>query len=394
MPHLDIRDYQYDLPSERIPLYPLTERDQSKLLVYHKGTIMHTRFAQITGYFPENTLLFFNNTKVIPARLRFEKSTGAEIEIFLLTPVHPSTLLAATMQSTEICTWQCTIGNLKRWKENVVLVKTIEDSKLEAELIDREEGLVSFRWTNGKSFAEILNLSGITPLPPYLKRPAEISDRHRYQTIYSQHDGAVAAPTAGLHFTQRVFETLNEKNILHDFLTLHVSAGTFQPVKTENAEDHTMHHEQLIVTRQNIENLNKSGSFVIPVGTTSMRTLESIYWFGVKLLQDKNAAFVIDQNDPYRQAGNASPAEAIAAVKKYMDDRGLETVAGQTSIFIKPGYRFRICKGLVTNFHQPASTLILLVASFIGNDWKRVYDEALKNDYRFLSFGDSSLLIP
>ena len=249
--NLNTNDYAYDLPIGRIALYPLERRDQSKLLVYHNGEIVHSHFHSLTGFLPSNTLLFFNNTKVIPARLHFKKDTGAEIEIFLLTPTLPSSLMLEAMQAQHSCTWTCTIGNLKRWPQNINLIKYIDNIKLEAKLIDREKGIVEFCWNTSNPFVEIINHSGETPLPPYLKRKAETSDKERYQTIYSHYEGAVAAPTAGLHFTEPVFESLHKKGIQKDFVTLHVSAGTFQPVKVENAIDHTMHSEEIIVTKKN-----------------------------------------------------------------------------------------------------------------------------------------------
>jgi S-adenosylmethionine:tRNA ribosyltransferase-isomerase len=395
MAFLNINDYRYDLPQERIALYPLVNRDESQLLVYKKGRIDHSRFKALADFLPGNALLFFNDTRVIPARIHFKKETGADIEIFLLTPVDPSPVLAVTMQTSETCIWKCTIGNVKRWNSDAKLSKPVKDGILEASLLHREEGLVQFRWSGKKSFAEVIAQLGETPLPPYLKRKAEPADRERYQTIYSHYEGAVAAPTAGLHFTEHVFESLTKKGIGHDFLTLHVSAGTFQPVKTENVEEHTMHAEQVVISLKNLDNLLAPDKFIIPVGTTSLRTLESIYWLGVKILKDKKAGFRINQNDPYSITGNLpSTSEALHAVKHHMSDNRLESLLGETSIFIKPGYAFNVCKGLITNFHQPGSTLMLLVAAFVGNDWKKIYEEAMTNNYRFLSFGDSSLLLP
>jgi S-adenosylmethionine:tRNA ribosyltransferase-isomerase len=373
----------------------MVRRDKSKLLVYKNKKIIHSQFENISDFLPENSFLFFNDTRVIPARIHFRKETGADIEIFLLAPIEPSPVVSEVMQATMQCVWKCTIGNLKRWTAGTVLSKKTENFTLEASLLNKEEGVVQFSWSGKLSFAEIVNAAGETPLPPYLKRKAEEADRERYQTIYSHYEGAVAAPTAGLHFTATSFKALEKKNIAHDFLTLHVSAGTFQPVKAENAEEHIMHHEQIIVTKKNIDNLLVPGKFIISVGTTSMRTLESLYWFGVKLLSNPDSQFIIEQTDPYRsQTFLPSSRVAIEAVKNYMDNLKEDTIAGKTSIFIKPGYKFRICNGLITNFHQPASTLILLIAAFIGEDWKKIYDEAIQNNYRFLSFGDSSLLIP
>jgi len=389
---LNINDFTYDLPADRIALHPLAQRDSSKLLVYQQGEISHQNFNNLIDFLPENATLFFNDTKVIPARLHFQKDTGAEIEIFLLHPVVPSTLLVEAMLATSTCSWQCTIGNLKRWTEGLVLTKQLDSITLEASLTNREAGVVTFRWNGGHSFAEIINRSGETPLPPYLKRKAEASDRNRYQTVYAQFEGAVAAPTAGLHFTPEVLRALKSKNIKTDFLTLHVSAGTFQPVKVQNAHNHVMHQEQILISRKNIENLLGETKIIVPVGTTSMRTLESLYWYGVKLNTSPDAEFRITQHDPYSKQQLLSKDEALQAVLDLMIRKQCDVLTGETSIFIKPGYTFRICNALITNFHQPASTLILLVAAFVGTDWKRIYEGALQNNYRFLSYGDSSLL--
>lgn len=392
---LDISQYTYTLPPERIALFPLSSREQSKLLVYRKGKIDHEQFFALEKYLPANARLFFNDTKVIPARLHFLKDTGAVIEVFLLTPVTPSSLLAETMQATGTCSWKCTIGNRKRWKTGTTLTKIIDGITLSATCIDEENDVVEFTWDGGLSFAGILNRSGETPLPPYLKREAEASDRERYQTVYAHHDGAVAAPTAGLHFTPVILDQLKKKGITFDFLTLHVSAGTFQPVKVENAREHTMHNEQVLISKTSIQQLLDLSAFIIPVGTTSLRTLESLYWFGVKLLQNRDAAFQIEQDYPYIHTTELpGKNEALNAVLNYMTKKNIQTLIGNTAIYIMPGYTFRICQGLITNFHQPGSTLMLLVAAFIGDNWKTVYDEALKNEYRFLSYGDSSLLLP
>lgn len=386
-------DYTYHLPHDKIAIYPLSERDTSKLLVYRNKHIIHSTFKELPEHLPANAFLFFNNTRVIPARLHFRKDSGAVIEIFLLNPVSPSILLSETMGAKAKCSWQCTIGNLKKWPQGISLQKQIKEITLTASLEDRKEGLVQFTWNGDKTFAEIIHDAGGTPLPPYIKREAEASDSERYQTIYSLLDGAVAAPTAGLHFTPAVFEKLKEKGTGHDFLTLHVSAGTFQPIKAGNPDEHVMHEEQVIITRANVENLLIPGRMITAVGTTSMRTLESLYWYGARLLQDPQSEFRIGQRDAYTMA-DPPPEKALAAVLTYMNDKQLDTLVGETSIFIRPGYPFKVCKALITNFHQPASTLILLVAAFVGEDWRKIYDEALKNDYRFLSYGDSSLLIP
>ena len=390
---LDDSNFTYSLPQERIALYPLKKRDQSKLLVYDRGEISHQTFTDLSNYLPAGSTLFFNETKVIPARLYFQKTSGATIEIFLLNPILPSALLLDAMQAQSECRWKCTIGNLKRWPDDVTLSTNIGEIVIEANLQNRDEGIVDFRWTGTDTFASLLQRIGSTPLPPYLKRDAETSDKDRYQTVYSSNEGAVAAPTAGLHFTDAVFKSLREKKMQTDFLTLHVSAGTFQPIKVKNPLEHTMHQEQIIVSRKNVETVLQS-KCVVAVGTTSLRTLESLYWFGAKLIQHSEATFNIGQDEPYQIKIMPSRSEALRAVLQWMDTHQCDAVTGHTSIYIVPGYTFRICQALITNFHQPASTLILLVAAFIGSDWKRVYDEALQHGYRFLSYGDSSLLIP
>ncbi len=394
-PTISIKDFTYTLPEERIAHFPLEKRDESKLLVYQQGTISHAQFKSLTNFLPDNSTLFFNNTRVIQARLLFQKETGAKIEIFLLQPEHPSKLLAEIMTAKGTCQWQCAVGNLKRWKHRK-LTKQLNDLELQAILIDRDQGIVEFSWKpEQKSFSEVIAQAGLTPLPPYIKRDVDKEDKVRYQTIYSKADGAVAAPTAGLHFTDDVLKSVKEKGIKTDFLTLHVSAGTFQPVTTENALEHPMHEEQVIVTRENIDSLLDESRVIIAVGTTSMRTLESLYWFGVKLLNDPHAQFSITQNDPYQHTQPLpDKGTALRAVKNFLDQHSIDSITGATSIYIYPGYTFRICKGLITNFHLPGSTLMLLVAAFVGDDWRRIYDEALNNQYRFLSYGDSSLLLP
>ncbi len=389
-----MQDYIYNLPTDKIATHPISIRDESKLLVYQKGEIQHAAFKSLVDFLPQNSFLFLNDTKVIPARIHFQKNTGAEIEIFLLSPVKPSIIMADVMLATSTCTWQCVIGNLKRWKDGQVLSKNVHGISVTASLLDRSTGIVELSWNTQHSFAEIIAVLGVTPLPPYIKRETSREDVNRYQTVYSHYEGAVAAPTAGLHFTEPILESLKRKGIEKDFLTLHVSAGTFQPVKTENALEHTMHHEQVVVNRKSIENLLKPNQFVVAVGTTSMRTLESLYWYGVTLLENPDSEFVISQYDPYKKRAPLPKAKALQAIISYMHSKGLTSLTGRTSIFIYPGYEFKICQGLITNFHLPASTLILLVAAFIGDDWRKIYDEALHNNYRFLSYGDSSLLIP
>jgi S-adenosylmethionine:tRNA ribosyltransferase-isomerase len=393
---LRITDYTYDLPAHRIALHPLAQRDAAKLLVYRQGVIEHSTFRFIADYLPANATLFFNDTKVIRARLLFRKPTGAEIEIFLLAPVAPFTDMAQAMQVRAKSLWQCSIGNLKRWKEHDSLVLTRGKATLTARLINRINQTAELSWQPATlTLAEIIEAFGVVPLPPYINRAAQEADFERYQTVYSVHEGAVAAPTAGLHVTDDVLASLKKKNITTDFLTLHVSAGTFQPVKTEDALQHTMHSEQVVITRKNMLTLLQPNRFTVAVGTTSLRTLESLYWYGVNLMRNPEAEFFVSQSDPYRPHTELPLVQqALQAILATMDNRGSDTLTGTTSIYIYPGYTFKICRGLITNFHLPASTLILLVAAFTGNDWKRIYREALENNYRFLSYGDSSLLIP
>ncbi len=395
LPAINIRDYSYVLPEERIAMFPLPQRDQSKLLVYQHGQIEHIKFNQLSDLLPDNSILFFNNTKVIPARFLFEKETGASIEVFLIHPDPADKAMATALADTRRSTWKCTIGNLKKWNEGLILRKVLGGITLTATLINRQASLVEFSWTpENTPFAEIVQAAGVMPLPPYIKRVAIPSDRDRYQTVYSDIPGAVAAPTAGLHFTEETINGLKSKKIPMDFLSLHVGAGTFLPVKVEKAIDHPMHAEQIIINRNNLENLLLPGKKVIAIGTTSLRTLESLYWHGVQLLEDPASPFFIDSFAPYLRSGSSpSRQDALSAVLESMSRRGIEEWVGHTSIFVLPGYTFRVCDGLVTNFHQPGSTLLLLIAAFVGSDWQRIYNEALSHDYRFLSYGDSSLLL-
>ncbi|WP_017729834.1 S-adenosylmethionine:tRNA ribosyltransferase-isomerase [Nafulsella turpanensis] len=394
-----LADYRYHLPEEAIAKYPLGERDQSKLLLYRKGSIHHQQFSEIPDLLPENSLLFFNNTRVIPARMFFRKESGAQIEIFLLQPAAPDVLISELLAEEKQCRWKCMIGNLKRWKENTELEKTLtvegQAVKVRARLENRSEGIVHFQWDQTLPFAALVETGGEIPLPPYLNRKPEESDKPRYQTVYSKEAGAVAAPTAGLHFTQAILNRLAQKDIQAHYLTLHVSAGTFRPIKDSVAE-HPMHREQIIIRRQNIEALLSAKGPLIAVGTTSMRTLESLYWYGVKLLSKPDAPFFISKEEAYTYPEDKLPLpkQALEAVLSKMEAEGKEEIWGETEIFIVPGYQFRLVKGLVTNFHQPESTLVLLIAAFIGPDWKKVYQEALSGGYRFLSYGDSSLLLP
>ena len=396
LPPIQFQDYLYALPEDRIPLFPLPHRTQAKMLHYQHGEISHHTFLQLPELLPHNSILFLNDTKVIPARFIFKKDTGAAIEVFLLHPILPSHLLSTTLPANHQVTWMCTIGNIKRWPTGLALKQETNGIVLEVGLADRQKSLVEFSWTPGHlPFADIIQLMGEVPLPPYLKRKAVDSDKERYQTVYSSVEGAVAAPTAGLHFTGELLKKIHARGIVIDSLTLHVSAGTFLPIKHENALDHPMHEEQVIIRRSNLENLMLPDKLVIAVGTTAMRTLESLYWYGVRLLADEDAPFIIEKLLPYQSERDLpSQRQAFQAIIEYMEQRNLEELTGQTSIFIFPGYPFKVCRGLITNFHQPGSSLLLLIAAFIGPAWKKVYDAALNHQYRFLSFGDSSFLMP
>lgn len=389
------KDYTYDLPQDRIALQPLAHRDQSKLLVFSRGDIAHRKFSQLIDYLPDRCHLFFNNTKVIQARFLFQKSTGATIEVFLLSPFPANTLLATALTITGTTQWTCAVGNLKRWTDGVVLEKKEGGHQLTARLLDREKGLVQFNWTPAElSFGEVIHHAGVIPLPPYIHRESNQLDAERYQTVYSQIEGAVAAPTAGLHFTPEILEQLRASGRTMDFLSLHVGAGTFMPIKSENALEHTMHSEQVVITTENLKNL-LSGKPMVVVGTTSMRTLESIYWYAMKLSRDPSSLFEVLSDDPYRPYPMyLSREEAAGIVLSKMTQSGQQVITGNTSLYVHPGYQFRMCDGLITNFHQPGSTLLLLIAAFVGPDWRLVYREAMDNGYRFLSYGDSSLLIP
>ncbi len=423
MEKINLEDYTYQLPNERIAQNPLEKRDSSKLLVYRKGTISHHNFTEITDFLSEDYTLYFNNTKVIPARLLFEKKStqkgqngkGATIEIFLLHPVLPTADVSEAMLSKGKCSWKCVVGNLRRWKDGQILERELEiDNQkilIQAKVEDRNQLLIELEWRNKDEnsennqnselpFVDIVEKLGVMPLPPYIKRDAEQKDSSTYQTIYSKAAGAVAAPTAGLHFTSTILQNLAKKNIKTNELTLHVGAGTFQPVKKENFDDvkaHTMHCEQIVVTKENIESIIESEK-VAAVGTTSMRTLESLYWYGTKILLKNETSFFVGKLEPYNyedydsQTKLPSKKESFEAILKYMNDSNQEKLTGETEIFILPSYTFRVCDALITNFHMPETTLILLVAAFIGEDWKKIYQSALDNEYRFLSYGDSSLL--
>jgi S-adenosylmethionine:tRNA ribosyltransferase-isomerase len=447
---IKLTDYTYDLPDERIAKFPLSKRDESKLLVYQSGKITHSVFKNITDHLPKNSLLVFNNTKVIPARIHFQKPTGAIIQLFLLHPIAPTSVINLAMEVSGECVWECMIGNRKRWKKGDILSQIIQvenqDIEVKAEIENEEKNYVKLSWevvnskpltefenqtssnknppkglkplggvnlndsddksehqtTNNETecrphlkFVDLIQALGKIPLPPYLNREAEASDYETYQTVYSEKKGAVAAPTAGLHFTEDVLQNLEKQGFKQDFVTLHVGAGTFQPIKVENIVEHKMHNEQIVFTRKNIENLLENLGNIIAVGTTSMRTLESIYWIGVQLINTPELEhYLIEKLFPYQNINPPKPKESLNAILKKMDDLGIDEITAETEIFIFPSYQFKICKGIITNYHQPESTLILLIAALIGENWRTVYQEAMTNNYRFLSYGDSSLLIP
>ena len=399
---LAIKDFTYLLPEERIAKYPLAERDASKLLIYKEGNISEDIYKKIADQIPSNSLLFFNDTKVVEARLLFQKSTGGVIEIFCLEPHEQYPDITTAMLQHEKVLWHCLIGGASKWKRGQILSKKILHNRneliLEAKYIGKgiDSFIVELSWNNSSlSFAEVLHLFGAIPLPPYIKREAETSDAERYQTVYAHYEGSVAAPTAGLHFTEKVFKSLKEKNIQKDFVTLHVGAGTFKPVKSETMQDHEMHAEYFTISKTTIQNLiDHLDKNIIAVGTTSLRTLESLYWLGLKLTTDDSRQTIeITQWEVYdHDEKNITPKEALKNLLRWMDEKKTIHLTAKTQIIIAPGYQFKIVNGLVTNFHQPQSTLLLLVSAFIGNNWRKVYDFALENNFRFLSYGDGSLL--
>ncbi len=398
IPNIDLKDFEYTLPEERIAKFPLEKRDSSKLLHYKNGRISHFHFYDLPDLLESEMLLVYNNTKVIPARLIFQRETGARIEVFLLQPTAPTTVISEIMLSKNPVIWETMIGNAKKWKEGEILQGTLtfqdREVVLSAKIVNREKKHVEFSWSDDRvAFVDLVEASGEVPLPPYLNRKPVEDDKFRYQTVYSKKEGAVAAPTAGLHFTEEVFEKLRKKGIKEAELTLHVSAGTFQPIKVDNVLEHPMHSEQMEIRRETIEKLLAQEGKIVAVGTTSVRTLESLFWYGVKLLEGRGTEFQVEKLFPYQERYLIpSRREALNAILGEMEKKSRDTILGTTEIFLFPGYQFQLVDGLITNFHQPGSTLILLISSILGGDWKRVYEEALKKDYRFLSYGDSSLL--
>jgi len=408
--HIRISDYDYSLPEERIAKFPLPQRDHSKLLVYRHGEVSHDKFFNLPEYLPKGALMVFNNTKVIQARMHFRKETGALIEVFLLEPAEPSDY-EQMFQTSECCAWYCLIGNLKKWKEGF-LTRTIEINGQQIEVratrgpVHGTSHRVDFKWhsinvdenSQTPSFAEIIDAMGELPIPPYLNRETQESDKTTYQTVYSKIKGSVAAPTAGLHFTSEVLTALDTHNIDREELTLHVGAGTFKPVKSEEIEGHEMHTEYISVRRDTIKKLIRHNGKAIAVGTTSVRTLESLYYMGLKIMNNPDVAEAdlhVSQWEPYREDKEEfDSVTPLKAIESWMEKHGLEVLHSSTQIIIAPGYHYHIVQMLVTNFHQPKSTLLLLVSAFVNGDWHKIYDYALANDFRFLSYGDSSLLIP
>ncbi|MDO5665787.1 MAG: S-adenosylmethionine:tRNA ribosyltransferase-isomerase [Bacteroidia bacterium] len=398
--NIKIENYNYSLPDEKIAKYPLVKRDSSKLLLFEKDNISTIDFSKISTQILEDSLLIFNDTRVIHARLIFEKSTGAVIEVFCLSPCEPMDYLM-NFQQRKKCSWHCLIGNAKRWKEDVLTMQVSVNGVgvlLAAKKTDKTENdtVVEFSWNNSNiTFSELLEVAGKLPIPPYLNRASETRDDETYQTIYSAVEGSVAAPTAGLHFTPEVMNSLAEKGVKTAGVTLHVGAGTFKPVKSETIAGHDMHTEFISVSRETVLALYENKKDVIVVGTTSMRTVESLYYVGKKILQNPEievSNLMVSQWEPYEEENPVSPELALKAILDYLDRNKQQELITATQIIIAPGYTFHYPQAIITNFHQPQSTLLLLIAAFIGKDWRRVYDYALQNNYRFLSYGDSSLL--
>ena len=400
---IQIKDYSYALPDERIAKFPIAERDHSKLLIYNKGEVGEDVFYHLPEHLPQGALMVFNNTKVIQARLHFRKGTGALIEIFLLEPAKPADY-EQMFQTRDCCQWLCIIGNQKKWKEGA-LSRTLDINGQQMTITATRKGevgtsqLVEFQWDGGASLAEVIDAIGELPIPPYLNRKAEESDKTTYQTVYSKIKGSVAAPTAGLHFTERVLADLDQHGIEREELTLHVGAGTFKPVKSATIGEHDMHTEYVAVRRHTIERLLAHDAEAIAVGTTSVRTLESLYYMGLKVLRNsdlKEEDLHVKQWEPYEEVSGEKPEvkEVLQALLDWMVRNDLTVLHSSTQIIIAPGYDYKIVRMLVTNFHQPQSTLLLLVSAFVKGDWRKIYDYALSHDFRFLSYGDSSLLIP
>ena len=398
IPEIRIEDYNYTLPDERIAKYPLSERDASKLLVYKDGMPSSSRFTDIVSFLPEGAMMVFNDTKVVPARLHFQRATGAHIEIFCLEPVMPEEYVTM-FEVADRCRWKCIVGNVKRWKSDTLYLynpdsdATVSEMNLRADLVERtgETSVIEFTWDNGAPFSKVLEICGSVPIPPYLNRDTEDVDLERYQTLYARYRGSVAAPTAGLHFTEKVLESIRNKGIDIETVCLHVGAGTFLPVKSSLVSEHTMHREPFVVTLAFLKKLLERKGRLVAVGTTSVRTLESLYYAGVKCLENGVPGDVC-QWEPYEREYEWSFVESVRALITYLEENGLQSIQLGTSIIIVPGYEFKVVDILVTNFHQPQSTLLLLISAFVGGNWKAIYDHALGDGFRFLSYGDSSIL--
>lgn len=398
IPEIRIEDYNYNLPDERIAKYPLPQRDGSKLLHYKDGNVTEKRFSEIASLLPEGSIMVFNDTKVVPARLHFQRSTGAHIEIFCLEPVQPEEYVTM-FAVTDRCRWKCIVGNVKRWKNDTLNLYNPDSNEevstlaLKADLIERqgETSIVEFSWEGGLPFSKVLEIGGSIPIPPYLNRNTEDVDLERYQTLYARFRGSVAAPTAGLHFTENVLQAIRERNITTETVCLHVGAGTFLPVKSSLVSEHTMHREPFVVTLDFLEKLLSKTGKLVAVGTTSVRTLESLYYVGVKCIETEVPADV-DQWDPYSREYSYTLDESLSALVDYLKKNNMKDIQLGTRIIIVPGYQFKVVDVLVTNFHQPQSTLLLLISAFVKGDWHKIYDFALANDFRFLSYGDSSIL--
>ena len=391
IPQIHIEDYNYPLPDERIAKYPLPERDASKLLHYRDGVVEDHCFRDLPSLLPQGALMVFNDTKVVPARLHFQRESGAHIEVFVLEPLQPAEYVSA-FAATESCVWKCVIGNAKRWKGGLIGLYGDNQLGLKAELLNRDgaTGSVRFTWDGGEPFSRVLDIAGSIPIPPYLNRDTEALDLERYQTLYAHIRGSVAAPTAGLHFTERVLDDIRERGIEMKQVCLHVGAGTFLPVKTSLVSEHPMHREPFFVGIDLLREL-AAGRDVVAVGTTSVRTLESLYYAGVACIE-KGAPEDVPQWAPYERDYPYSTSQALQALVDWLQREGRDTLSIGTRIIIVPGFRWRIVRHMVTNFHQPESTLLLLVSSFVGGDWQTIYRHALSSGYRFLSYGDSSLL--
>ena len=398
IPEIHIEEYNYPLPDERIAKYPLATRDSSKLLKYQDGNVTDHNFTSLPEILEEGSMMVFNDTKVVPARLHFQRSTGAHIEIFCLEPVLPEEYVSM-FAVTDRCRWKCIVGNVKRWKNDTLHLynpdsdAVVTEMGLKADLIERqgETSIVEFTWDDGAPFSRVLEVCGSIPIPPYLNRGTEDIDLERYQTLYARFRGSVAAPTAGLHFTENVLNAIREKNIDIQTVCLHVGAGTFLPVKSSLVSEHTMHREPFVVTLDFLKKLVEKQGKLIAVGTTSVRTLESIYYIGVKCIETGRPADV-DQWDPYTRTYGYTVQEAVQALISFLEANSLKKLQLGTRIIIVPGYEFKVVDILVTNFHQPQSTLLLLISAFVKGDWHKIYNYALDNDFRFLSYGDSSVL--